>query len=394
MRWRAWLWDVVQLPCEVDRASCGDFHSIKWYKDSDRVYIFSDMANVRRAEGPLLERTDFHYAANGTDSSLEIKPLQIEDEGTYKCEITYLAVQEACSVVQFVNLTTYGEYTAAVEEDGSGLGRNVLRLPVSRHHLDSTLVCEAVNPAITAPFIAFVTLDVNDAPIVRVTPENITVNESMDILIFCQYSANPLQLTHVNWFQDKRLVDVAGNPEKYGNGDVEHPTLLIKNSSANDMGNYTCRVSNEVGVSDVVNTASVSVLSAPSFIERLQPYHGAVMNSAEVSLSCRVECSPLCNVSWLKDDQPLLNQSHYEIASRVMPADPNSGWRMGNETLTQDVTSEGLESRLRLPATSDSLATYSCFVNNTIGESIACEIDVTALDTPNTCRLLRLCAYV
>lgn len=52
-------------------------------------------------------------------------------------------------------------------------------------------------------------------------------------------------------------------------------------------------------------------------------------------------------------------------------------WRMGNETLTQDVTSEGLESRLRLPATSDSLATYSCFVNNTIGESIACEIDVT-----------------
>lgn len=55
-------------------------------------------------------------------------------------------------------------------------------------------------------------------------------------------------------------MDVAGNPEKYGNGDVEHPTLLIKNSSANDMGNYTCRVSNEVGVSDVVNTASVSVL--------------------------------------------------------------------------------------------------------------------------------------
>ena len=32
-----------------------------------------------------------------------------------------------------------------------------------------------------------------------VSPENITVNESMDVLIFCTYDANPILLTAVQW---------------------------------------------------------------------------------------------------------------------------------------------------------------------------------------------------
>lgn len=32
---------------------------------------------------------------------------------------------------------------------------------MSRHHLDSTLLCEAMNNALNSPFMAFVTLDVN-----------------------------------------------------------------------------------------------------------------------------------------------------------------------------------------------------------------------------------------
>nr|XP_053643781.1 hemicentin-1-like [Cherax quadricarinatus] len=913
--------EEVRLPCEVDKASCGDFHSIKWYKGNDRVFIFSDMANVKRAEGPLLDRTDFHYATNGTNSSLEIFPLQTEDEGLYKCEITYLAVREACSVVQFVNLTTYalptylqmtfedgspidngtvagpfdegtsltlicesgggkpvarvswwngsqtlpGEYSGILEQNGAGVGRNILRVPLTRADLASTLTCEAENAAMTSPFVASVTIDLNVppvsvtvtgaetatyegeevtltcvvkgarpaasitwlngsvpvqdaptlvnvqedsaeirlpddtyetrsrlnfqatrfengqkfsceatnvvlenrdqepmesvvsldvhyAPIVRVSPDNVTVNESMDVLIFCQYTANPPKLSHVYWYQDSSQVDVAGYPDKYGNGNVEHPSLLVKNSSAADTGEYTCRVANAVGASEVTNSAFVSVqyrpqvqvviypmepvseedhvnvtlncdvvranpdylvrvrwyldgellkelpecdgnsttygsnsvfcdidpsklllenvfkdfhgnyscegmndagwgsrsneaelivhyppgqafityqppmvvkglsleltcnvedpgrpaattfrwyrgshlvpdettaswtinpvsletednftcvpvniegegeratlnvdvLAAPVFIDRLPPYHGALLNSAQVSLSCRVECSPLCTIAWLKDDTPLLNDTHYKVRQSAMLPDSSSGdlesvmsvltwqmdrwpdgvldrdqdnanytctsssnmagpgvtshtyfrveyppeeilvsdsyiqvvegevppkiecrassypeatyiwshggetvstgavlhldypierdragdyeciaqnrhgkmtststfdilfkpeckidrqdggsgedahillicraaanpeevvfrWRMLNETLTSEVTSEGLESRLRLPATAASLGTYYCYVNNTIGESIPCEIDVTGV---------------
>lgn len=912
--------ESVHLPCEVDKALCGEFHSIKWYKGVDRVFIFSDTANVRKAMGPLTDRTDFHYVMNGTDSSLQIFPLRTEDEGLYKCEITYLAVREECSIVQFINLTTYalptylslafedgspidngtsigpfdeattltvvcesgggkpvarvtwwndtqplaGDYSGILAHDGSGVGRNILRLPLTRGDLGRTLRCEAENAAMTSPFMASVTVDVNVpplrvdvsgaedatregnmvvltclargarppatitwrngslpiedaptivnveadtkeirldddtyetqsrlqftatrfengqsfsceasntvlenrhqepmtsvvsldvqyAPIVRVSPENITVNESMDVLIFCQYSANPTELTHVYWYQDDRQVDVAGYQEKYGNGNIDHPSLLIKNSSASDMGEYTCRVANSVGASKVINSAfvsvqyrpqvqvkmdpvepvsedervnvtlicdivranpeylirvrwyldgqllkelpecdgnatlydndselcdidpsrlllenvfrdfhgnyscdgmneagwgtrsneaelivhyppgqayityqpllvvkghsleltcnvddpgrpaatsfrwyrgshlipetsatwtidtvsletednftcvpvnsegegtnstvSIDVLAAPIFIDRLPPYYGALMNSKEVSLSCRVECSPLCAIAWYKDDLPLDNDTHYVITTSVMEPDPSSGdlesvksvvtwqmdrwpdgmldrdqdnsnftctstantagpgvtshtyfrveyppeeiivsdtwvqvvegeippkvecrassypeatyvwqhgedtvstgavlnldypieraragdyeciaqnrhgqmtstatfdvlfkpeckidrqdggsgddahilllcraaanpeevifrWRMLNETLTQDVTSEGLESRLRLPASASSLGTYYCYVNNTIGEGIPCEIDVTGI---------------
>lgn len=55
-------------------------------------------------------------------------------------------------------------------------------------------------------------------------------------------------------------------------------------------------------------------------------------------------------------------------------------WRLLNETLTDHVTSKGLTSFLRLPATAESRGTYYCYVNNTIGESIPCEIDVTGED--------------
>ena len=39
-----------------------------------------------------------------------------------------------------------------------------------------------------------------DAPVVAVSPENITVNESMDVLIFCTYEANPISLLSVSCF--------------------------------------------------------------------------------------------------------------------------------------------------------------------------------------------------
>lgn len=38
------------------------------------------------------------------------------------------------------------------------------------------------------------------APSVRVSPSNITVNESMDVLVRCEYDANPQQLIYVLWW--------------------------------------------------------------------------------------------------------------------------------------------------------------------------------------------------
>lgn len=47
--------DII-LPCSIDVAVCGEFHSVKWYREAHRVFVFSELAKLERSEGPLLNR--------------------------------------------------------------------------------------------------------------------------------------------------------------------------------------------------------------------------------------------------------------------------------------------------------------------------------------------------
>jgi len=40
----------VSLRCAVNRARCGDFHSIKWYKENRRVFVYSPVVDFSKAE--------------------------------------------------------------------------------------------------------------------------------------------------------------------------------------------------------------------------------------------------------------------------------------------------------------------------------------------------------
>nr|XP_023021909.1 myelin-oligodendrocyte glycoprotein-like [Leptinotarsa decemlineata] len=53
---RAYMGDSVALPCRVDTKQCGQLHSVKWYKDANRVYVLSH-AGQGRAEGDATERS-------------------------------------------------------------------------------------------------------------------------------------------------------------------------------------------------------------------------------------------------------------------------------------------------------------------------------------------------
>lgn len=61
----------------------------------------------------------------------------------------------------------------------------------------------------------------------------------------------------------------------------------------------------------------------------------------------------------------------------VLNRNISNRWRLGNDTLFDSVESAGLESRLTIESAPSSLGTYYCYVNNSVGESIPCEIDVT-----------------
>ncbi|KAJ8964697.1 hypothetical protein NQ314_004688 [Rhamnusium bicolor] len=41
---------TVALPCKLDVNQCGQLHSVKWYKDSNRVYVLSHAGQGRSEE--------------------------------------------------------------------------------------------------------------------------------------------------------------------------------------------------------------------------------------------------------------------------------------------------------------------------------------------------------
>ena len=67
-------------------------------------------------------------------------------------------------------------------------------------------------------------------------------------------------------------------------------------------------------------------LAPPKFIEKLPQYTGALHTSHDVHLSCRVECSPICSIKWLKN-RKLINTnagSLYNIHNVILPSDPST----------------------------------------------------------------------
>nr|CAD7587629.1 unnamed protein product [Timema genevievae] len=50
---------TIRLPCNVDMEKCGNLHSIKWYRGSSRIFVFSEMAKIARSEGDYVE--SFNY---------------------------------------------------------------------------------------------------------------------------------------------------------------------------------------------------------------------------------------------------------------------------------------------------------------------------------------------
>ena len=94
------------MPCDR-RARCGDFHSIKWYKENRRVFVYSPVVDFSKAEGELLGRGSLQLDTQ--EARLSISPVRTTDEGEYKCEITFLDISKNCPVVQLVKLTTLAE---------------------------------------------------------------------------------------------------------------------------------------------------------------------------------------------------------------------------------------------------------------------------------------------
>ncbi|CAH4037392.1 unnamed protein product [Pieris brassicae] len=103
--------NTARLRCRIDGKSCGEMHSIKWYKADTRVYVYSASkdAAINRPEGDMMDRMSISHEPNATFAELVITNVKADDEGVYRCEITYLQVGEDCNTVQVTDFHTYSK---------------------------------------------------------------------------------------------------------------------------------------------------------------------------------------------------------------------------------------------------------------------------------------------
>lgn len=84
-----------------------------------------------------------------------------------------------------------------------------------------------------------------DPPRVYVKPDEFTVNETGEFLLFCEYDANPVSLQSVRWLQNNTVLNL--NQSRFDGGNPELTALLVRNATRDDKGMYVCELSNQVG---------------------------------------------------------------------------------------------------------------------------------------------------
>ncbi|GFY58831.1 ig-like domain-containing protein [Trichonephila inaurata madagascariensis] len=100
--------ESVVLPCEVDSHGCGRIYVITWTKhigdEWRRVYLYSDTHS--RPMNAFAGRAHF-VLHNNSNAELHLRALSVADEGTYKCDVTY--VHGKCPSLTFTKLFTLSE---------------------------------------------------------------------------------------------------------------------------------------------------------------------------------------------------------------------------------------------------------------------------------------------
>ncbi|XP_076393663.1 neuromusculin isoform X6 [Megachile rotundata] len=462
----------VQLPCVLKSPQCEGLHSIKWYRGTTRIFIFSEDAGITRSNNDIAIRSNIEYTTNSSKSYLKIPDVRLEDEGLYKCEATYMAVNRECNNVQHItlNVTVQPPFVRVIDENtkntlstgatlgpinegstislycesgegkpvptvewfkddqpleatssttisdnGIGNSSSLLQMQITRDELDATFTCKVNSIALVEPLTVDVKLDVhvrplkmdlngvvghvvqgtkillqctvraarpaanvtwqngteylnesNDRfemfetkvqenedgtsetisylaftateydngrtfkcyaensvtrsedlkpmkesttievlypPIVTMQPENVTVNETEDFIIFCDYEANPASLTKVIWYRDDE--ELVLTDDHYEGGITEQTALTVKNATPSDMGSYRCTLYNNVGSSVSEDTVQVSVFYKPVVVVVMDPE--TPVNEADrlnVSLTCEVVSgnpASLTAVRWYLD---------------------------------------------------------------------------------------------
>ncbi|XP_014257942.1 obscurin isoform X8 [Cimex lectularius] len=112
----------------------------------------------------------------------------------------------------------------------------------------------------------------------------------------------------IKWFKEGEEIKIS---EKYKvlYEDDETSSLVIKNITLEDMGEYTVVASNLSGKSE--DTVKLNVKAAPFFTKKLTDVHA--MSSQEIRLNVNIGGNPKPTVAWYKDGKEVSESDHVKL---------------------------------------------------------------------------------
>lgn len=115
----------------------------------------------------------------------------------------------------------------------------------------------------------------------------------------------------------------------------------------------------------------------PAFIKKLPQLVGFVYNATNVSLSCHVECSPLCEIVWMKNNRTIdfgRTRQYYVENVRHPPSLHTDDFESVNSSLVWNL---GAWPEGQLDRVLDNDVTFTCMsTSNGIGPGVASTVKI------------------
>nr|XP_032524360.1 uncharacterized protein LOC116775581 isoform X1 [Danaus plexippus plexippus]XP_032524361.1 uncharacterized protein LOC116775581 isoform X1 [Danaus plexippus plexippus] len=369
--------NTARLRCRIDGKSCGEMHSIKWYKADARVYVYSASkdAAINRPEGEMMDRMSISHEPNATFAELVITNVHPDDEGVYRCEITYLQVGEDCNTVQVTDFHTYIKPKSVEVRTGEGLIlsegavfgpllertkvnitclvvggkpqpkvtwyfngkerldaqtitdqssiKHVLPLTVTRAELAGELTCNVTSAAMDKAVLRKVLLDV------RVPPNKISISgvgehatQGTLLTLMCTVSgARPA--ARIDWFNGTHQLspkqqNIQQRESESSDTTFETTSNLTFEATRFENGRkFICRAINDVMIETkehpIHATRELEVWYPP--LVHVTPPNITIVEGSKILLKSEYESNPssLIEVIWYRDGMKVnVNKSHYQ----------------------------------------------------------------------------------
>nr|XP_018900895.1 PREDICTED: irregular chiasm C-roughest protein-like isoform X1 [Bemisia tabaci] len=314
----------VTLPCRVVNKS----GSLQWTKDH---FGLGEERNM-----PGFERYSMVGNDEEGDFGLDINPVTLDDDGTYRCQVaqgkngdpriiskqarlTVLVPPEPPKITQGESLTATEDQHIEIEcisaggkppaditwidetggqnkkieegiqtitepyplDDKKWTTKSVLQLVPKKEHHNATFTCQAQNQAERYYQSARLKLYVKYAPKVTVSIDGPLI-EGSDVRLSCFAEANPSEVTY-RWYVNSHEQDETGTE------------LVLRNISAAMHDSIVkCKVKNAVGESEDSETLFISY--GPVF--RQKPHSVQVEENSHLTLTCDVDGNPTPEINW------------------------------------------------------------------------------------------------